>query len=241
MMSGMADTGSGWWIDETAHAGRENLDAGHIHRYDTKEQPDLGPERELVRRLGMGPGSVVVDLGAGTGRFALEAASLGCRVIAVDPSPPMLARLSAKVGALESGDVSVVQGGFLSYVHSGPPADLVYSRWALHHLPDFWKALALGRIAGILRPGGWFRLWDVVYSFEPADAEERIDDWVRANAAVDDETGWTREELEEHVRDEDSTFTWLLEPMLERAGFSIREVEHSVDGMFAKYLCQRRG
>ena len=36
----------------------------------------------------------------------------------------------------------------------GPPADGVYTRNALHQLPDFWKALALGRIARMLRPGG---------------------------------------------------------------------------------------
>lgn len=35
--------------------------------------------------------------------------------------------------------------------------------------------------------------------------------------------GWTAPELAEHVHEEDSTFTWLLEPMLERAGFEIRD------------------
>lgn len=45
------------------------------------------------------------------------------------------------------------------------PADL-YSRYALHHLPDFWKALALLRMARMLRVGGILRLSDVVYRFE---------------------------------------------------------------------------
>lgn len=239
MMGSVGGTGSSWWIDETAHVGRENVDAGHIARYDDKMQPDLTPEVELLVRLGIGPGSVVVDIGAGTGQFVARAARLGCRLIAVDPSPPMLARLTTRVTALGSDAVQVVHGGFLSYVHAGPPADLVYSRYALHHLPDFWKAIALRRIAAMLRPGGWLRLWDVVYRFDPTDAEERIEEWVRGNASVEDRTGWTRAELEEHVRDENSTFTWLLEPMLERAGFVVREAEYSADAMFAKYLCQR--
>lgn len=34
---------------------------------------------------------------------------------------------------------------------------------------------------------------------------------------------WSRAELEEHLRDEHSTFTWLLEPMIERAGFTVEE------------------
>jgi hypothetical protein len=48
--------------------------------------------------------------------------------------------------------------------------------------------------------------------------------WTRGSAAAtDSREGWTRAELEAHVRDEHSTFTWLFEPMLRRAGFEIRE------------------
>jgi hypothetical protein len=37
--------------------------------------------------------------------------------------------------------------------------------------------------------------------------------------------GWSRAELEEHVRDEHSTFGWLLEATIRRAGFTIEDVE----------------
>jgi hypothetical protein len=30
------------------------------------------------------------------------------------------------------------------------------------HLPDFWKAIALVRLADVLRPGGVLRLWDII-------------------------------------------------------------------------------
>lgn len=56
----------------------------------------------------------------------------------------------------------------------------------------------------------------------------------------DIDRGWTRPELEEHLRDEHSTFTWLLEPMLERAGFSIADAHYTEDGIFARYLCVKR-
>ena len=58
--------------------------------------------------------------------------------------------------------------------------------------------------------------------------------------SADVERGWTRAELAEHVRDEHSTFTWLLEPMLEGAGFAIVGADYSASGMFARYLCRTR-
>jgi SAM-dependent methyltransferase len=132
-------------------------------------------------------------------------------------------------------NIEVVEAGFVSYDHHGEPADLVYSRYAVHHLPDFWKGVALARIRRMLRPGGVFRLWDVVYHFEPADAEDRIERWC-ATGAADANADWSRAELEEHVRDENSTYTWLLEPMVKRCGFTIEDAEYSDDGIFAKYV-----
>jgi hypothetical protein len=50
------------------------------------------------------------------------------------------------------------------------------------------------------------------------------------------EGDWARWEMEEHVRDEHSTFTWLLEAMIERTGFVIESADYSDDGFDAKYL-----
>jgi len=114
----------------------------------------------------------------------------------------MLARFREKAATAGSDNVEVVQAGFLTYEHSGTPADAVYSRLALHHLPDFWKSLALTRIAGMLRTGGVFRLSDVVYSFSPEEADERIESWIANTMSADVEGGWTRAELAEHIRRE---------------------------------------
>jgi ubiquinone/menaquinone biosynthesis C-methylase UbiE len=228
---------SGWRRDEVASAGRENLDAAHVGRYDTKEDSSAAAEVALLQSLGVGPEATVVELGTGTGQFALAIASQVARVVAVDVSPVMLDLLRTKVDAAGAANVEIVEAGFLSYEHMGPPADVVYSRYALHHLPDFWKAIALDRMHGILRPGGILRLWDVVYNFGPNDAAERIEAWC-ATGGDDVEADWSRAELEEHVRDEHSTFTWLLEPMIERAGFQIEQRTCSADGMFARYVAR---
>lgn len=233
----MAGERRSWVVDELAHAGRENLDAGHVARYDGKEDGGAAAELAALRAAGLSADATVVDLGAGTGQFTLAAADAVRRVVAVDVSPPMLDLLRAKLSERGVGNVECVAAGFLTYEHAGEPADLVYSRLALHHLPDFWKAVALTRIADMLAPGGVLRLSDVVYGFEPAEAEERLESWMSALAQESVEGGWTRAELEEHVRDEHSTFTWLLEPMIERAGLTIEQADYSDDAIFAHYRC----
>jgi ubiquinone/menaquinone biosynthesis C-methylase UbiE len=230
--------GRGWLLDELSSAGRENLDAGHVARYDAKEDAGAAAELRLCRELGVDGESTVVDVGAGTGQFTIAAAEVCERVVAVDVSPIMLQRLQAKIAETGLNNIELVHAGFLTYEHQGPPADLIYSRYALHHLPDAWKAIALERLARVLRPGGVLRLWDVAYSFDPAEAEARLEAWC-ASAGEDVEQDWSRAELEEHVREEHSTFSWLLEPMIERAGLHIEDVWYSDDGIFAKYVLRR--
>lgn len=225
----------GWLIDELSVAGRENLDAGHVARYDGKEDAGAAREVGVLERLGLSEESLVVEFGPGTGQFTVQVARVCDRVIAVDVSRPMLAALEAKVTKLGLGNVEIIRSGFLTYEHTVQPADFIYSRYALHHLPDFWKALALSRMRAMLRSDGVLRLWDVVYDFDPAEAAQRIEAWCTTggDTAADE---WSRAELEEHVRDEHSTFTWLLEPMFERCGFRIAERESSADGIFANYI-----
>jgi SAM-dependent methyltransferase len=231
----------GWWLDELQYAGEEHLDPEYVAAYDRKAATDPSEDLTLLRSLGMNEQSVVVDLGAGTGTFALAAAPLCSRVVAADVSPTMLTVMREQAAQQNLTNVEIVQAGFLSYEHQGDAPGFVYSRNALHHLPDFWKAIALRRIHDMLQPGGILRLHDLVYSFEPHEAEPIIESWL-ANAAASPEDGWTRPELETHIRSEHSTFAWLLEPMLERAGFEIGEATYSpTRKTYATYTCVRRG
>ncbi len=225
----------GWFIDELSYAGRENLDAGHVARYDAKEDAGAASEVALLKEMGLTRESLVLEFGPGTGQFSVAVAGECARVIAVDVSQPMLDQLQSKVADLGLSNIEVVQAGFLTYEHVGDPPDLIYSRYALHHLPDFWKVVALSRLRRMIRAGGMLRLWDVVYNFAPTETEDRIEAWC-ATGGDTVETEWSRAELEEHVRDEHSTFTWILELMIERSGFEIAQAQYSEDGIFAKYL-----
>jgi SAM-dependent methyltransferase len=229
---------AGWRWDQVAGAGRENLDPGHVARYNRIEDAGALAEVELLRRHGLGSGCRVVEIGTGTGQFAIAAARAGADVVAVDVSPPMLASLRETLEREAVDGVEVVEAGFLDYEHAGRPADVVYTRYALHHLPDFWKGVALARMCALLRPGGVLRVWDVVYGFEPAEAEARLEAWC-ATGGPDSADAWSRADYEEHVRDEHSTYTWVFEALADHAGLVLEEAEYSEDRIFARYLFRR--
>ena len=225
-----------WMLDELAYAGPEHLDPAFVAGFDRKQgYLDTAEDLAILREHGAGQAATVVDLGTGTGRFALAVAPLVRRVVAVDVSPAMLAVVQGRVAEAGLGNVECVRAGFLSYEHTGAPADAVYTRNALHQLPDFWKALALDRVSALLRPGGVLRLHDLIFDFQPAEAGAVLDDWLDG-AAEDPSLGYTREDYAEHLRTEFSTYRWLLEPMLAAAGFTV--VAADFDGsIYGAYTC----
>lgn len=229
---------SDWWLDEGAHAGQEHLDPVYVAGYEAKAGYGPADDIDVLLRHGMDAQSVVVDLGAGTGRFTVDVARHCAQVVAVDVSPAMVDVLRQRVADAGLDNVTVVQAGFLSYEHAGPPVDVVFTRNALHQIPDFWKGVALDRIRTLLRPDGLLRLRDLVFDFEPAEAAEWIPAWM-AGAVDDPAKGWTAAELAEHVRIEYSTYSWLFEPMLERTGFEILDREY-VRNAYGAFTCRRR-
>ena len=230
-----------WKLDELAHAGPEHLDEQFIAGYDRKQgYPDPAPDIAAFAAHGLGPASALVDLAAGTGQFALAAVRAFGSVTAVDVSPAMVSALRARAAADEAitGRLESVQGGFLSFSPDGP-VDGVYTRNALHQLPDFWKAIALQRIADMLRPGGVLRLRDLVYDFAPAETEAVFARWF-AGAASDPARGYTAADYAEHIRTEYSTFRWLLEPMLAATGFTVTDVRYDAR-LYCAYTCVKAG
>lgn len=95
----------------------------------------------------------VVDIGGGTGGFAVRVAGLGHRVTVVDPSPDALASLDRRARELgvevtgRQGDVSS-----LTALVGSASADVVLCHGVLEVVDD--PAAALSAIREVLRPGG---------------------------------------------------------------------------------------
>jgi SAM-dependent methyltransferase len=233
----MAET---WLLDELAHAGPEHLDVAFITGYDKKQgYPDPEPDIAAFEAHGLGGSSTVVDIGAGTGQFSIPAARRFGRVVAADVSPVMVDALRASAAAAGLANVGVVRAGFLSYHHDGPPPEGVYTRNALHQIPDFWKGQALQRIADLLPPGGVLRLRDLIFDFQPRQAGEVFAGWF-AGAAANPADGYTAADYAEHIRTEYSTYRWLLEPLLTATGFEVVGVSYE-RRLYGAYTCVKRG
>jgi len=104
----------------------------------------------------LGESSRIVDVGGGTGGFAVRLAELGHRVTVVDPSPDALAALGRR--AREVGvDVTGLQGD-LSDLASlvDDDVDVVLCHGVLEVVDD--PAAALATIREVLRPGGTLSL-----------------------------------------------------------------------------------
>jgi S-adenosylmethionine-dependent methyltransferase len=99
----------------------------------------------------------VVDIGGGTGGFAVRVAELGHRVSVVDPSPDALAALDRR--ARELGVSVAGQQGDLSTLLdvTGPDgADVVLCHGVLEVVDD--PVAALATLRDVLRPGGTLSL-----------------------------------------------------------------------------------
>ncbi|MFB3765393.1 MAG: hypothetical protein ACE14P_09120 [Methanotrichaceae archaeon] len=57
----------------------------------------------------------------------------------------------------------------------------------LHHLPDYWKHVALTRVCGMLKPKGRFLLFDIVLPSVINNIQYEIDEWINAVKAMADE------------------------------------------------------
>lgn len=125
----------------------------------------------------------VIDLGGGTGGFAVRLAEAGHRVRVVDPSPDALAALARRSSELDL-DVQGLQGDVIDLVDvvGRAGADAVLCHGVLEVVDP---ALALDHIAQVLRPGGLLSLV-VAQRHAAVVARAMAGHFVDARALLDD-------------------------------------------------------
>jgi ubiquinone/menaquinone biosynthesis C-methylase UbiE len=175
-------------------------------------------------------------MGCGTGAISLHAVKKFKKVYSVDVSNAMITMAKKQVPEKDTSKIEFHNGGFLSYSHKGTPVDIIFTKAALHHLPDFWKQVALINMNKMLKNGGVFYIFDIIFGFPPSEYKKRIDTWISnfvKHAGPDFQS-----EVETHIRDEYSTFRWIIDGMIERAGFKIVKCQ-SNDGIVTEYYCEK--
>lgn len=104
----------------------------------------------------MGPDSVVLDIGCGTGSLALRLAESGARVHGLDFSKEMIRIAKAKTTEAAVSDVHFHVGAFdqsfTTFEHESLDGICAYS--LIHLLED--RPAALGQVFRLLKPGGFF-------------------------------------------------------------------------------------
>jgi predicted methyltransferase len=135
-----------------AHGNPTDLGAYTAALLDPKRDEWQKPD-EVVKALGLSPGQVVCDVGAGPGYFTLRlAAAVGPsgRVFAVDVEAPLLVALRERLGELRQ--VTPVLAVADDPLLPRGACDLVLVVDTFHHFPD--GVAYLWRLATSLKPGG---------------------------------------------------------------------------------------
>jgi ubiquinone/menaquinone biosynthesis C-methylase UbiE len=113
--------------------------------------PDLERAKALVVR-GVPAAARALDLGCGAGHLSFALAPHVARMVALDPSPGMLAVVSQGAGARGLRRIEVRQGHAESLPFDAGAYELVCTRYSAHH----WTRLdeAVREFARVLAPGG---------------------------------------------------------------------------------------
>ena len=205
-----------WYYNERRQIGLDSAVASICELHDDRDVR----ARAALTMLGVQRGWRIADIGCGNGVLACEAAMMGAEVDAIDISPAMLA-LAEIYARDRKAPVRTQSAGLLSFAYRPESYDLIVSEFTLHHLPDFWKAVAMSRIYRALKPGATFYLRDIVFVRTPDGADRDVEEWADFSITNHD---FDRDSVVTHMRDEYSTFGWVIE-----------QIKHQLDRMIPVY------
>jgi ubiquinone/menaquinone biosynthesis C-methylase UbiE len=146
----------------------------------------------------------------------------------------MLERAREKVSEAGVTGVTFCHAGFLTFERPAESVQAMASTFSFHHLPDFWKGIALKRMNRMLIPGGRLYLRDVI--IQESQAMENVSRLIEEQARLGGD--FLRDDAEGHFREEYSTYEWVMDGLLARAGFHTIE-KRMEEGVIGTYLCEK--
>jgi ubiquinone/menaquinone biosynthesis C-methylase UbiE len=145
-----------------------------------------GVRRAAIAAAAVTPGSVVADVGTGTGFLAEAALDAGAQVIGIDNSDGMLAEVSNRFTGrrfeARRGDTDALP------IENGA-VDAVVANMVLHHAPD--PQAAIREMARVLKPGGRLVI---------TDADSHDHEWLRTEQH-DRWLGFARNDIDRWFRE----------------------------------------
>ncbi|MDR3752847.1 MAG: methyltransferase domain-containing protein [Terracidiphilus sp.] len=146
----------------------KRFDATLAYRLDLPERITWLPPQEVIRALALEAGATVVDLGAGTGYFALPfALAVGAagRVIAIDAQDEMLELLRRKIAPSAASNIELICAEADRIALPGSACDLFFLANVWHEIPD--RAAALAEAKRVLKAQGRIAILDWRPDVEP--------------------------------------------------------------------------
>ena len=228
-----------WYYNEFRHVGLDFESAEEVAAYDDELGKGINRRDncdEIAGILGLKQADRVLEIGTATGKLAIDLSYICGQVYAIDISQAMLDYAREKAAGLGRSNVEFIRAGFLTYSHEGGALDAVITKFALHHLPDHWKFVAVKRIFDMLQPGGRLFLKDAMISVDIQDFFESADYWVEGTREMSGDKPAQATAL--CIKDEYPPYAWAVEEMLKRAGFRIDSVNHMY-GLHSTFVCTR--
>ncbi|SFA96203.1 putative AdoMet-dependent methyltransferase [Lentibacillus halodurans] len=153
-----------WHFDDQAAGYDQNIKmAGY--RFNVHQDYDKALSK-AAETTNLQPNDVCVDIGVGTGNLGAKFFDKGARIIGIDQSEEMLKVCAEKYPAIETR-----KGHFLALPLLDNQADAIVSSYALHHIPDDEKLLALDEMNRVLKTNGQVCVVDLMFN----DTQHRTD------------------------------------------------------------------
>jgi ubiquinone/menaquinone biosynthesis C-methylase UbiE len=167
--------------------------------------PDLRAARDRVERA-LPPQARILDVGAGAGHLSFALAPAAAGVVALDPSPGMLATVRRAAAERQLPQIETCEAAAAALPFPAASFDLVCTRYSAHHWLNVPAALA--EMRRVVKPDGFILLIDFL-----GDEDPLLDTHLQSIELLRDTS---------HVRDR-SISEW--QALLHQAGFDA--LEHS--------------